>query len=208
MMISRLTVCSSQNVTVSLLPAFTGILYEKSEAISEGGPGAGASQGEWEENQHHCKQCLSAQSTLPGYLLLLLLLLPLQHQALLQLLWETDREETKNHSTLHTVAGSHSGVAKPFERVAGTVKCVIIIIIITMMSWCLQAPLIEYQENLLDWYVPYGADHGDGEGPAEEEIFQPWNFLCFIDRMINLENTHFLCMRPHVDVDGEVSDLY
>ena len=36
-----------------------------------------------------------------------------------------------------------------------------------------QAPLLEYQENLLDWYVPYGADHGDGEGPGEEEIFQP-----------------------------------
>ena len=31
-----------------------------------------------------------------------------------------------------------------------------------------QAPLIEYQENLLDWYVPYGVEQRD-----EEEIFQP-----------------------------------
>ena len=45
-MISGLTVCCSQNVTVSFLPAFTGILYEKSEAISEGDPGAGACQGD------------------------------------------------------------------------------------------------------------------------------------------------------------------
>ena len=34
--------------------------------------------------------------------------------------------------------------------------------------------------------------------------------LCFIDKMamIKLKDTHFLGVRPHVDVDGEVSDLH
>ena len=114
-MISGLPVCCSQNVTVSFLPAFTGILYEKFEAISEGGPGAGVSQGVGEENQHQSKQFLSGQPTQPGHhprlLLLFLLLLQLQLQIKLQLRRETDRKQTTSHSTLYTVAGSYSGVA-------------------------------------------------------------------------------------------------
>ena len=52
-------------------------------------------------------------------------------------------------------------------------KCIIhhptsIIILKEIFHVNLQAPLIEYQENLLDWYVPYGVEQRD-----EEEIFQP-----------------------------------
>ena len=38
-----------------------------------------------------------------------------------------------------------------------------------------QAPLSEYQENLFEWYVPYGnfGNVADGEGLGEEDIFQP-----------------------------------
>ena len=38
----------------------------------------------------------------------------------------------------------------------------------------MQAPISEYQESLLEWYVPYGvSDFGDGDGLGEEDIFQP-----------------------------------
>ena len=37
-----------------------------------------------------------------------------------------------------------------------------------------QAPISEYQESVLEWYLPYGvSDLGDGEGLGEEDIFQP-----------------------------------
>ena len=37
-----------------------------------------------------------------------------------------------------------------------------------------QAPISEYQESVLEWYLPYGVtDLGDGEGLGEEDIFQP-----------------------------------
>ena len=44
----------------------------------------------------------------------------------------------------------------------------------TVINTSFQAPISEYQESLLEWYVPYGVtDLGDGDGLGEEDIFQP-----------------------------------
>ena len=47
------------------------------------------------------------------------------------------------------------------------------IVYLPVLTPCRQAPLIEYQENLLGWYVPYCQDWADGAGLGEEDIFQP-----------------------------------
>ena len=47
------------------------------------------------------------------------------------------------------------------------------IVYLPLLTACCQAPLIEYQENLLGWYVPYCQDWADGAGLGEEDIFQP-----------------------------------
>ena len=47
------------------------------------------------------------------------------------------------------------------------------IVYLPLLTPCCQAPLIEYQENLLGWYVPYCQDWADGAGLGEEDIFQP-----------------------------------
>ena len=59
-------------------------------------------------------------------------------------------------------------MAQPHPGLAGGHR-----VYLPLLTPCCQAPLIEYQENLLGWYVPYCEDWADGAGLGEEDIFQP-----------------------------------
>ena len=105
---------------------------------------------------------------------------------------ETDdhyNEETETESEaedlLEAEAGSSRRVSAPYfiqwqspivewlSPIRDWQVATVYIVYLPLLTPCCQAPLIEYQENLLGWYVPYCQDWADGAGLGEEDIFQP-----------------------------------